>query len=76
DFKKSARLPTELKGVPEALEVLLGRSGALRSAHGDAHGKAAGAAAVPQALVDLAIHWAGAFIVYLGEMSDGAHKLS
>jgi hypothetical protein len=71
DFRKSDLVPSELKGVPEALEVLVGRSGALRSSHGDAHGKAAGAAAVPQALVDLAIHWAGAFIVYL---SDGASR--
>lgn len=67
DFKKSPYVPAELKGVPEALDALIGRSGALRSSHGDAHGKAAGAAQVPQALVDLAIHWAGAFIVYLGE---------
>jgi hypothetical protein len=67
DFKKSKYVPTELKGVPEALDALIGRSGALRSSHGDAHGKAAGAAPVPQALVDLAIHWAGAFIVYLSE---------
>jgi len=69
DFKKSADIPAELKGVPEALDALIGRSGALRSSHGDAHGKAAGAASVPQALVDLAIHWAGAFIVYLGDAS-------
>lgn len=69
DFKKSGRVPSELKGVPEALEVLVGRSGALRSSHGDAHGKAAGAAPVPQALVDLAIHWAGAFIVYLSDVA-------
>jgi hypothetical protein len=67
DFRKSTHIPAELKGVPEALDSLIGRSGALRSSHGDAHGKAADAAPVPQALVDLAIHWAGAFIVYLGE---------
>ena len=71
DFKRSDLVPSELKGVPEALEVLIGRSGALRSSHGDAHGKAAGAAAVPQALVDLALHWAGAFIVYLSEATSG-----
>jgi diacylglycerol kinase len=29
--------------------------------------KDAGAAPVPQALVDLAIHWAGAFIVYVSD---------
>jgi hypothetical protein len=67
DFKKSDLVPAELKGVPEALDVLLSRSGALRSSYGDSHGKAAGAEPVPQALVDLAIHWAGAFIVYLAE---------
>jgi hypothetical protein len=67
EFKKSSYVPAELKGVPEALDTLIGRSGALRSSHGDAHGKASGAAPVPQALVDLAIHWAGAFIVYLGD---------
>jgi hypothetical protein len=74
DFKKSGLVPAELKGVPEALDVLLSRSGALRSSYGDSHGKAAGAEPVPQALVDLAIHWAGAFIVYLAESvpaSDG-----
>jgi hypothetical protein len=71
DFKKSSYIPAELKGVPEALDALIGRSGALRSSHGDAHGKAAGAVPVPQALVDLAIHWAGAFIVYLSEGTAG-----
>ncbi len=67
DFKKSSYVPVELKGVPEALDSLIGRSGALRSSYGDSHGKAAGADLVPQALVDLAIHWAAAFIVYLSE---------
>jgi hypothetical protein len=67
DFRKSRYVPTELKDVPKALDTLLSRSGALRSAYGDSHGKAAGAEPVPQALVDLAIHWAGAFIVYLAD---------
>jgi len=65
DFKKSSVVPPELKDVPEALDLLLKRSGAMRNSHGDSHGKAPGADAVPQELVDLAIHWAGAFIVYL-----------
>lgn len=72
DFTKSSNIPAELKGVPQALDTLIGRSGALRSSHGDAHGKAPGAVPVPQALVDLAIHWAGAFIVYLSEGPTGA----
>ncbi len=67
DFRNSSYIPAELKGVPQALDALIGRSGALRSSHGDAHGKDAGAAPVPQALVGLAIHWAGAFIVYLSD---------
>lgn len=65
DFKKSSVVPPELKGVPEALDVLVNRSMAIRSSHGDSHGKAPGSVEVPQELVDLAIHWAGAFIVYL-----------
>jgi hypothetical protein len=67
DFKKSSNIPSELKGVPEALDALIGRSGALRSSYGDSHGKASGSDPVPQALVDLAIHWAAAFIVYVSE---------
>jgi hypothetical protein len=65
DFKSSHTVPPELKGVPEALDTLLKRSGVLRNTLGDSHGKAAGAPQVPQELVDLAINWAGAFIVYL-----------
>lgn len=67
DFKNSQLVPAELRGVPEALDVLLKRTGAVRSAHGDSHGKSPGAEAVPQELVDLAVHWAGAFIVYLSQ---------
>jgi hypothetical protein len=44
---------------------------AWRSESGDAHGKAPGAAATPpKGLVDLAIHWAGAFIVYLADATN------
>jgi hypothetical protein len=76
DFRNSGTVPGELKGVPEALDTLLKRSGAIRDNHGDAHGKAAGAAPVPQALVDLAINWAGAFIVYLSDAVSTEPKLS
>ncbi len=58
-------MPPELAGVPEALDVLLKRIGAVRNQHSDSHGKHAGADEVPQALVDLAVYWAGAFIVFL-----------
>lgn len=64
-FKESGSVPPELAGVPGALDLLLKRIGAVRNQHSDSHGKHPGAYEVPQALVDLAIHWAGAFIVYL-----------
>lgn len=69
-FRNSNLVPPYLRNAPEALDsllALLGRSNAIRSSEGDAHGKAPGSAEVPQALADLAIHWAGAFIVYLAE---------
>ena len=69
-LRNSDLVPSELRGVPEALAVLLKRQEAIRSNHGDAHGKAPNAPEVPQALADLAVHWAGAFIVYLAEMSS------
>lgn len=66
-FRQSKMVSGELLGVPEALDALLKRQEAIRSNHGDAHGKAPGSPAVPQALADLAVHWAGSFIVYLAE---------
>ena len=66
-LRQSALVPSQLERVPELLDDLLKRSSAIRDPHGDAHGKAPGAPEVPQALVDLAIHWTGAFIVYLAE---------
>jgi hypothetical protein len=69
DFK--ARGPvSQLAGVPDALDALIKRSGAIRHVHGDAHGKPPGAEEVPQALADLAVYWAGAFIVFLAETLD------
>jgi hypothetical protein len=64
-FRGSGFVPGYLSGVPELLDDLLNRLNAARSTHGDAHGKAPGAAVVPQPLADLAVHWAGAFLVYL-----------
>jgi hypothetical protein len=69
-FQRSDLVPSELRGVPEALDNLLKRSGAIRDNHSDAHGKDAGVEPVPQALVDLAIHWTGAFIVYLSDATS------
>lgn len=68
-FRNSEMAPTSFAGVPEALRSLLDAGGALRHEHGDAHGKAPGASEVPQALADLAIHWAGSFIVYLASIA-------
>lgn len=64
-FRGSGFVPGYLAGVPELLDDLLNRLNAARSTHGDAHGKAPGSAEVPQPLADLAVHWAGAFLVYL-----------
>jgi hypothetical protein len=72
-FRNSAIVPPYLRQAPEALDsllTLLDRSNAMRSVEGDAHGKAPGADDVPQELADLAIHWAGAFVVYLAETSS------
>jgi Abortive infection C-terminus len=73
ESRNSESIPPYLRQVPEALDALLsllGRSNAIRSAEGDAHGKAPGSDEVPQPLADLAIHLAGAFIVYLAETTS------
>jgi len=44
---------------------------AWRSEAGSAHGKSPGAQDPPPGLVTLAIHWAGAFIVYLADATNG-----
>lgn len=66
-FKNAGIVPGYLANVPDLLEDLLDRLHAVRSTAGDAHGKGPGAPEVPQELADLAIHWAGAFIVYLSD---------
>lgn len=68
-LRGSVFIPGELRGVPEALDVLLKRQEAIRSNHGDAHGKSPESPTVPQAMADLAVHWAGAFIVYLAAVA-------
>lgn len=65
DLRNSGLVPGQLQGVPEALDTLLKRSGAIRDPLSDAHGKAPGAEDVPAELVDLSIYWTGAFINYL-----------
>lgn len=64
-LRNSSLIPSQLGGVPEALDVLLKRSSALRDPMGDAHGKAPNSPEVPQEIADLAIYWTGAFINYL-----------
>lgn len=66
-FRNSGLVPSQLEGVPGLLDDLLKRSSSIRDPMGDAHGKPPGAAEVPAEIVDLAIHWTGAFIVYLAE---------
>ncbi len=66
-FKGSGLVPGYLGTVPELVEDMLDRLHAARSQGGDAHGKESGAEEVPQALADLAVYWAGAFIAYLAD---------
>jgi hypothetical protein len=69
-LRNSDLVPGQLKGVPDSLDTLLKRSGAIRDPLSDAHGKAPGADEVPQELVDLSIYWTGAFINYLAEATN------
>ena len=66
-FRNSGMVPSQLEGVPEALDMLLKRSSAVRDPLGDAHGKRPEGMQVPDGIVDLIIHWTGAFIVFLAE---------
>jgi hypothetical protein len=73
-FRNSGLVPSQLEGVPDALDTLLTRSSAIRDPMGDAHGKPPDAAEVPDALVDLAIYWTASFITYLRPPSSiGQH---
>jgi hypothetical protein len=69
-LRNSNLVPGELEGVPDALDSLLKRSGAIRDSKSDAHGKDADAEKVPQELVDLSIYWTGAFINYLSAVTE------
>lgn len=72
-FKGSGLVPGFLENVPELLEDMLDRLHAARSQAGDAHGKPSGAEEVPQALADLGVYWAGAFIAYLADTTSGSY---
>lgn len=71
-FKASNLAHPQVAETPELLTKLMQRVGAIRNEFGDSHGKHDGAPPVPQELADLAVHWTGAFIVYLGERQDSA----
>jgi hypothetical protein len=66
-FRNSGLVPPQLEVVPDALDVLLKRSSAIRDPLGDAHGKRPDNMQVPDGIVDLMIHWTGAFIVFLAD---------
>jgi hypothetical protein len=66
-FTGSQHLPGYLADVAEHLEGLLGKLMAASRTEGDAHGKPPGSKPGEQALGDLAVYWAGAFIVYLAD---------
>jgi hypothetical protein len=70
-FKGSGLVPGYLGNVAELMEDMLDRLHAARSQAGDAHGKNSGADGVPQALADLSVYWAGAFIAYLADTTTG-----
>jgi len=70
-LRNSGLVPGQLQGVPEALDTLLKRSGAIRDPFSDAHGKAPDAPEVPAELVDLSIYWTGAFVNYLAATTSG-----
>jgi hypothetical protein len=69
DLKRKPMLAGYVAGTADQIVALLGRLMGWRSAEGDAHGKAPGAQDPPPELASLAIHWAGAFIVYLHDLS-------
>jgi hypothetical protein len=66
-FRNSGLVPPQLEGVPDALDMLLKRSSAIRDPLGDVHGKHPDNMQVPDGIVDLIIHWTGAFIVFLAD---------
>lgn len=66
-FRNSGLVLPQLEGVPELLDKLLKRSQSVRDSLSDAHGREPGTDEVPAEVVDLAIHWTGAFIVYLAD---------
>jgi hypothetical protein len=66
-FRNSGLVLPLLEGVPELLDKLLKRSQSMRDSLSDAHGREPGTEEVPIEVVDLAIHWTGAFIVYLAD---------
>lgn len=65
DFRRSPVAVGYSPQIVEHLSELLEQLMAWRSRSGSAHGQAPGADDPPTELVALAIHWAGAFIVYL-----------
>jgi hypothetical protein len=69
DLRRKKALAGYAEGTADELAALLGRLMRWRSTEGDAHGKAPGAQDPPPALASLAIHWAGAFIVYLHDVN-------
>ena len=70
DFRRSPIATGYSPRIVEDLVDLLEQLMAWRSHSGDAHGKAPGFDKPPRELVALAVHWAGAFIAYLGALPE------
>jgi hypothetical protein len=66
DFRRSPAAAGYSPAIAQDLTDLLSQLMAWRSHEGSAHGKPPGSDDPPPELVALAIHWAGAFIAYLG----------
>jgi hypothetical protein len=68
---RSGRLPGHTAAIFPQLDTLFGRLNAWRSTEGDAHGRPPNTGDPPRPLVALAVHWAGAALVYLASLEAG-----
>jgi len=65
---RSNLMPGHTAAIFPQLHALFARLNAWRSTEGDAHGRPPDAEDPPRALVALAVHWAGAALVYLASL--------
>jgi hypothetical protein len=68
---RSNLMPAHTSAIFPQLDSLFARLNAWRSTEGDAHGRLPDAEDPSRALVALAVHWAGAALVYLASLEGG-----